>query len=193
MLLDFRGHLPEIAIDADYLTKLQETKLSPSDKAEKIIRDIETMIRTNQNNSAIYIEFQERLDALIRMKNANAIEIEGLLKKLSELYTEVDEAIEIPKKMGFDNKGTFEIYQHIKNEIEDFNEELVREFAEELTRRIQSRIYIGWQEVTQEYNRMKTQIELLAANDKYETLNLDIDGPLGDTLMDSILKNFSLN
>ena len=193
MLLDFRGHLPEIAIDADYLTKLQETKLSPSDKAEKIIRDIETMIRTNQNNSAIYIEFQERLDVLIRMKNANAIEIEGLLKKLSELYTEVDEAIEIPKKMGFDNKGTFEIYQNIKNEIENFNEELVREFSEELTRRIQSRIYIGWQEVTQEYNRMKTQIELLAVNEKYETLNIDIDGPLGDTLMNSILKNFSLN
>jgi type I restriction enzyme R subunit len=105
----------------------------------------------------------------------------------------VDEAIEIPKKMGFDNRGTFEIYQHIKNEIEDFNEELVREFAEELTRRIKSRIYIGWQEVTQEYNRMKAQIELLAVNDKYESLNLNIDGPLGDTLMDSILKNFSLN
>lgn len=193
MLLDFRGHLPEIAIDADYLTKLQETKLSPSDKAEKIIRDIETMIRTNQNNSAIYIEFQERLDALIRMKNANTIEIEGLLKKLSELYTEVDEAIEIPKKMGFDNKGTFEIYQNIKNEIEDFNEELVREFAEELTGRILSKIYIGWQEVTQEYNRMKTQIELLAANPKYESLSLDVDGELGDKLMKSICDNFSLN
>jgi type I restriction enzyme R subunit len=51
-LLDFRGHLPEIALDADYLKKLQETKLSPSDKAEKIIRDIETMIRSNQNSSA---------------------------------------------------------------------------------------------------------------------------------------------
>ena len=83
------------------------------------------MIRMNQNNSAIYIEFQERLDALIRMKNANAIEIEGLLKKLSELYMDVDEAIEIPKKMGFDNKGTFEIYQILKNEIENFDEELV--------------------------------------------------------------------
>ena len=193
MLLDFRGHLPEIAIDADYLTKLQETKLSPSDKAEKIIRDIETMIRTNQNNSAIYIEFQERLDALIRQKNANTIEIEGLLKKLSELYTEVDEAIEIPKKMGFDDKGTFEIYQNIKNEIENFNEELVREFAEELTRRIKSKIYIGWQEVTPEYNRMKFEVELLAANEKYESLNLDIEGELGEKLMDSILRNFSLN
>ena len=193
MLLDFRGHLPEIAIDADYLTKLQETKLSPSDKAEKIIRDIETMIRTNQNTSAIYIEFQERLDALIRQKNANTIEIEGLLKKLSELYTEVDEAIEIPKRMGFDNKGTFEIYQIIKNSIENFSEELVRDYAEELTRRILSKIYIGWQEVTPEYNRMKYEVELLAANEKYESLNLDIDGELGEKLMNSILRNFSLN
>ena len=192
-LLDFRGHLPEIAIDADYLSKLQETKLSPSDKAEKIIRDIETMIRTNQNNSAIYIEFQERLDALIQMKNANTLEIEGLLKKLSELYTEVDEAIEIPKKMGFADKGTFEIYQIIKNEIADFDEQLVREFANEQAQRIQSKIYIGWQEVPQEYNRFKADMELLAANPKYESLNLDFDGPLGDTLMNSILKNFSLN
>ena len=193
ILLDFRGHLPEIAIDVDYLTKLQETKLSPSDKAEKIIRDIETMIRTNQNSSAIYIEFQERLDALIREKNANATEMEGILKKLSELYTEVDEAIEMPRKMGFDNKGTFEIYQTIKNHIENFSEELVRDFAEELTRRIRAKIYIGWQEVTQEYNRMKFEIELLAANEKYESLNLDIEGELGEQLMNSITDNFGLN
>ena len=115
------------------------------------------------------------------------------MKKLSELYTEVDEAIELPRKMGFNSKGTFEIYQIIKNEIGDTHDALIRDFAEELTRRIQSKIYIGWQEVSQEYNRMKFEIELLAANDKYELLNLDVDGPLGNTLMDSILKNFSLN
>ena len=192
-MLDFRGHMPEITIDADYLTKLEETKLSPSDKAEKIIRDIETMIRTNQNNSAIYIEFQERLDALIKLKNANTLEIEGLLKKLSTLYTEVDEAIEIPKKMGFADKGTFEIYQIIKNEIPNFDEQLVREFANEQAQHILSEIYIGWQEVSQEYNRFRTDMELLSVNPKYESLNLDIAGPLGDILMDSILKNFSLN
>ncbi|MBQ9666107.1 MAG: HsdR family type I site-specific deoxyribonuclease [Bacteroidaceae bacterium] len=192
-MLDFRGHLPEITIDADYLTKLQETKLSPSDKAEKIIRDIETMIRKDQNSSAIYVEFQERLDALIRMKNANAIEIEGLLMKLGELYTEIDEVIEIPRKMGFENKGTFEIYQIIKNELENFNEEQVRKFSEELAHRIQSMIYIGWQEVPQEYNRVKYQLDLLAVNPDYESLNLDVDGQLGTLLMQSLLKNFSLN
>ena len=192
-LLDFRGHLPEIAIDADYLTKLQETKLSPSDKAEKIIRDIETMIRTNQNSSAIYFEFQERLDALIRMKNADAIEIEGLLKKLSELYTEVDEAVAIPKKMGFDDKGTFEIYQILKNELPHFDEALAREFANELAAKIQSRIYIGWQEVTQEYNRLLGEVALLAANEKYDALDVYGKDILHETIMDSIVRNFSLN
>ena len=191
-LLDFRGHLPEIAIDADYISKLQETKLSPSDKAEKIIRDIETMIRINQNSSAIYIEFQERLDALIQMKNANTIEIEGLLIKLSELYTEVDEALEVPRKMGFDDKGTFEIYQIIKNTFLNNNEPLIRDFAIEAAKQIQSRIYIGWQEVPQEYNRIKADLELLAVDLKYEVLNLDFDGPLGDEIMKSVIKNFSL-
>ena len=192
-MLDFKGHLPEIAIDADYLTKLRETKLSPSDKAEKIIRDIETMIRTNQNSSAVYIEFQERLDALIKMKNANTIEIEGLLKKLGELYTAVDEVLEIPKRMGFEDNGTFEIFQIIKNTIADFDENLVKEFAEEAARKIRSRIYIGWQEVAQEYNRVEGEIALLAANPAYESLNLNMEGELGKALMESILNNFSLN
>ena len=192
-LLDFRGHLPEITVDTNYLNKLQETKLSPSDKAEKIIRDIETMIRTNQINSAIYVEFQERLDTLIRNKNAETIAIEALLQKLSELYTEVDETIEIPKKMGFDNKGTFEIYQVIKNESANFADKLVRDFAFELTKKIQERIYIGWQEIPQEYNRLKGELFLLAANPKFESLNIDNDEELSEEIMNSVRNNFSLN
>ena len=192
MLLDFKGHLPEITIDADYLTKLQETKLSPSDKAEKIIRDIETMIRTNQNNSAIYIEFQERLDALIRQKNANVTEIEGLLKKLSELYTEVDEALEIPKKMGFEDKGTFEIYQTMKNNLSNFDEELVKSFAKELVKNIRRRLFIGWQD-TSTYNYVKGDIELMICNEDYSSLALEhVDGLL-DLMMQSVVDNYSLN
>ena len=40
---------------------------------------------------------------------------------------------------------------------------------------------------------MKAVVELLAVNEKYESLNLDIDGVLGDQLMNSIIDNFSLN
>ena len=133
------------------------------------------------------------MDALIQQKNANTIEIEGLLLKLSELYTEVDEAIEIPKKMGFDDKGTFEIYQILKNELPTFNEVLAREFANELATEIRSKIYIGWQEVTQEYNRLLFVVSILSANPKYVDLNIDENDILHETIMDSIVKNFSLN
>lgn len=191
-LLDFKGHLPEIALDADYLKKLQETKLSPSDKAEKIIRDIETMIRSNQNSSAIYIEFQERLDELIRQKNANSTDIEGILIKLGDLYTEVDEALEIPKKMGFDDKGTFEIYQTVKNNISNFDEKLVKSFAQELVKNISRRLFIGWQD-TSTYNYVKGDIELMIYNDDYSSLGLEhVDGLL-DLMMQSVIDNYSLN
>ena len=191
-LLDFKGHLPEIALDADYLKKLQETKLSPSDKAEKIIRDIETMIRSNQNSSAIYIEFQERLDELIHQKNANSTDIEGILKKLGDLYTEVDEALEIPKKMGFDDKGTFEIYQTVKNNISNFDEKLVKSFAQELVKNISRRLFIGWQD-TSTYNYVKGDIELMIYNDDYSSLGLEhVDGLL-DLMMQSVIDNYSLN
>lgn len=192
-LLNFRGHLPDIAIDSDYLNKLKETKLSPSDKAEKIIRDIETIIRTNQNNSAIYIEFQERLYEIIRQKNDNNIEIEGLLNKLNELYTDVDEAVMMPQKMGFPDKGTFEIFQQIKNSITDVDKDLARKFATELVIKIQDKIYIGWQDVPQEYNRLKGEIALLAAADKYEDLDVFENNGLIDTIMQSIKVNYSLN
>lgn len=151
------------------------------------------MIRTNQNSSAIYVEFQERLDSLIRNKNAEAETIEILLQKLSELYTDVDEAIEIPKKMGFENKGTFEIYQIIKNESSDFDEKLVREFAVELTKKIQERIYIGWHEIPQEYNRLRGDMLLLSVNPMFESLNLDSKDELVENIMNSVRNNFSLN
>ncbi len=61
--------------------KLKEIKLDPSDKAEKIIRDIETVIRKNEVNSAIYVEFQNRLDELIKQKKEESLAIEEILNQ----------------------------------------------------------------------------------------------------------------
>ena len=98
-LINFKGHLPEIIIDSDYLNKLKDTKLDPSDKAEKIIRDIETVIRQNEVNSAIYVEFQNRLDQLIKQKQEQSLAIEEILLQLSSLYTELDDVASLPHRM----------------------------------------------------------------------------------------------
>ncbi|MCA6448920.1 MAG: type I restriction endonuclease subunit R [Chitinophagaceae bacterium] len=193
-LINFKGHLPEIKIDTDYLSKLKETKLNPSDKAEKIIRDIETVIRQNEVNSAVYVEFQNRLDELIKQKQQQSLAIEEILNQLGDLYAELDEVASLPQRMGFPDKGTFEIFTLIKNVSQaDFNEELSRDFSlSAFDSVIKKKIYIGWQDVPREYERLQTDIELLAANPKYEELRLDEHEELMDRIMKAILVNYSL-
>ncbi|PGR96895.1 deoxyribonuclease HsdR [Priestia megaterium] len=193
-LIDFKGHLPEVKIDSDYLNQLKETKLSPSDKAEKIIRDIETVIRKNEANSAAYVEFQNRLDELIKKKQEESASIEQLLLKLSDLYGELDDIATLPQKMGFEDKGTFEIFTHIKNaRNKDFHEELTREFAKDVVDSvIRKKIYIGWQDVANEISRLRVNIEIFAAADQYQQLDIDDDAQLMDTIMLSVVKNFGL-
>jgi type I restriction enzyme, R subunit len=193
-LIDFKGHLPEVKIDSNYLNQLKETKLSPSDKAEKIIRDIETVIRRNEANSAAYVEFQNRLDELIKKKQEESDSIEQLLLKLGDLYGELDDIATLPQKMGFEDKGTFEIFMHIKNARNtDFHEELTREFAKDVVDSvIRKKIYIGWQDVANEISRLRVNIEIFAAADKYQQLAIDDDLQLMDAIMISVVKNFGL-
>ena len=193
-LINFKGYLPEIKIDSDYLDKLKETKLSPSDKAEKIIRDIETVIRKNEVNSPVYVEFQNRLDDLIKKKQEESKAIEGILLKLGELYTELDEVATLPQKMGFEDKGTFEIFTNIKNaQSSAFNEELTREFATEVCDSvIKKKIYIGWQDISKEVKRLRVNIEIFAASDEFQQLGIDEDEELMDNIMKSVIHNYGL-
>ena len=193
-LIDFKGHLPEVKIDSNYLNELKETKLSPSDKAEKIIRDIETVIRRNEANSAAYVEFQNRLDELIKKKQEESEAIEQLLLELGELYSELDDIATLPQRMGFEDKGTFEIYTLIKNaRTTDFHEELTREFAKDVVDSvIRKKVYIGWQDVANEINRLRVNIEIFAAADNYQQLAIDDDAQLMDAIMMGVVKNFGL-
>jgi len=194
-LIDFKGHLPEIKIDSEYIDQLKETKLSPSDKAEKIIRDIETVIRKNEANSATYVEFQNRLDELIKKKQAESEAVEQLLLELGNLYTELDEIATLPQRMGFEDKGTFEIFTLVKNSRQShFKEDLTREFAKEVVESvIRKKIYVGWQDVQNEISRLRVNIEIFAAADKYQDLTVDDDTPLMDTIMLSVVENFGLS
>ena len=193
-LIDFKGHLPEVKIDSNYLNELKETKLSPSDKAEKIIRDIETVIRKNEANSAAYVEFQNRLDELIKKKQKKSEAIEQLLLELGELYSELDDIATLPLRMGFEDKGTFEIFTLIKNaRTNDFHEELTREFAKDVVDSvIRKKVYIGWQDVAIEEKRLRTAIETFSMFDNYQQLAIDDDTPLMDAIMLSVVKNFGL-
>ena len=193
-LINFKGHLPEIVIDSDYLNKLKDSKLDPSDKAEKIIRDIETVIRQNEVSSAIYVEFQNRLDQLIRLKQEQSIAIEELLLQLSGLYAELDDIASLPHRMGFEDKGSFEIFTTIRNMSNDtFDEALVRAFTDEVVKKIKKRIYIGWQDVPREFERIKADIELITAADEFDSLNLFENSAVIDQIMKAVTQSYKLN
>ena len=194
-LLNFKGHLPEIAIDSDYLEKLKETKLSPEDKAEKIIRDIETVIRLNENNSAVYVEFQQRLDELIRQKREESQAIEDILLKLSALYAEIDDVASLPQRMGFDDKGSFELFTILTNRFSGIDKPLAKEFVTESTHQLKAKIYLGWQEIFQDVNRFKFDLQLLSVSDKFAPLHLDLadNDELTNELMNAMIKFYSIN
>lgn len=193
-LLNFKGHLPEIAIDSDYISKLRETKLSPSDKAEKIIRDIETVIRQNEANSAVYVEFQQRLDDLIQKKKNKSLAIEEVLLRLGTLYDELDDIASLPRRMGFSDKGSFEIFVNLKNfGKENFNEALAKNFAQNVCEQVvRKKIYIGWQDVPNEKKRMEVAIKLFSAADEYLELGIYDNDQLLERLMKSVLQNYKL-
>ncbi|OGA45178.1 MAG: hypothetical protein A3F74_11705 [Betaproteobacteria bacterium RIFCSPLOWO2_12_FULL_62_58] len=65
--------------------------MSSADKAEKIIRDIETIIRREAAQSAVYLDFEERLQELIHRKQELNEDIERILLDLEKLYHDVDE------------------------------------------------------------------------------------------------------
>lgn len=194
-LIDFKGHLPEIKIDSDYLSKLKESKLDPNDKAEKIIRDIETVIRVNETDSPIYVAFQERLDVLIESKKTEAEAIEELIEKLTSLYDELDDIATLPQRMGFEDKGRFDVFALLQNYFKkDFYKELCKEFAIELYNlEVRPKLYVGWQDIPSEIKRIKVGVEIFASQDKYMHLKIDEDDELLDQIMIVLTKNYGIN
>ena len=100
-----------------------------------------------------------------------------------------------PDKLGFSDKGTFEIFTLIKNENEEnFNEGLVREFATEVYELIVKKKYnyIGWQDIPKEPKRLQTDIEIFAASNHYLELEIDENEELMERILKAILHNYSL-
>jgi type I restriction enzyme R subunit len=190
LLKSFRGHLPEITIDDKYLENLRNSKLSAADKAEKMIRDIETIIRMNEVESPIYQDFAERLQVLIDQKKKNADHIESLLKELEELFSEVDEVGTLPERMGFSDKGRFDLYTEIKHAAKSFDDAHAREFVDTLLAGLAPRLYAGWQESDLERKRIATEIKALADGNGFEVMGISDNDALIEALVNRLVQHY---
>lgn len=193
-LISFHGHLPEIEIDDKYIQNLEHTRLTPEDKAEKIIRDIETVIRRNELESPVYVEYQNRLEELIRQKEKQTLTIVELLKDLTKLYQEIDEVASMPERMGFDERCSFDIFIEIKNRKGDaFDESLSKIFAFDLVQQVKKKVFIGWQDSEKELNRMRLDIQILASSDMYQALEIDTDEELVGNILKRIVQHYGMD
>ena len=189
----FAGHLPEIAIDERYLENLRFSRMSSSDKAEKIIRDIETVIRTRESESGVYVEFDERLQELIRLKKEQAEDIERILMALQSLYSEIELVGLLPQRMGFSDRGTFDLFMDIKNaSSEAFDEASAHQFVDVLVNGLKGTLYSGWQESELERRRVETSLKTLADGDDYATLRINENENLVEVLMKRIIQHYSV-
>jgi len=192
-LKSFLGHLPEIAIDERYLENLRFSKMSSSDKAEKIIRDIETIIRREEARNPAYVDLDVRLQELIERKQDLNADIEEILLDLENLYGEVDEIGNLPKRMGFEDRGRYDLFLEIKHATGAvFDEAKARQFVDVLVAGLTKGLYAGWQESELKCKEVVTDIKTLADGDDFALLGISDNADLVETLLKRLVQHYAI-
>lgn len=81
------------------------------------------------------------------------------------------------------------------NQIKNLVPIEAKEFVTESTPQLKAKIYLGWQEIFQDVNRFKFDLQLLSVSDKYAPLHLDLadNDELTNELMNAMIKFYSIN
>jgi type I restriction enzyme, R subunit len=187
------GHLPEIAIDERYLENLRYSKMSSADKAEKIIRDIETVIRREEARNPAYVDLDVRLQELIDCKNDTNADIEAILLELEKLYTEVDDIGNLPHRMGFADRGRYDLFLDIRHAVgAAFDENTARQFVDVLVGGLVKGLYARWQESELKRNDIVTDIKTLGDDDDFASLGISDNVNLVETLLKRLIQHYSI-
>lgn len=193
-LKSFLGHLPEIAIDERYLENLRFSKMSSADKAEKIVRDIETIIRREQARNPAYVDLDVRLQELIERKKDENADIEQILLDLEKLYGDVDEVGNLPKRMGFEDRGRFDLFLDIQHATgAAFDETKARQFVDVLVAGLMKNLYAGWQESDVKRGEVATDIKTLADGDDFGSLGISDNADLVETLLNRLMQHYRID
>ena len=192
-LKSFLGHLPEIAIDEHYLENLRYSKMSSADKAEKIIRDIETIIRREEARNPAYVDLDVRLQELIERKKDLNADIEQILLDLEKLYGDVDEVGNLPKRMGFEDRGRFDLFLDIKQSTgAAFDETKARQFVDVLVAGLAKTLFAGWQESPLKCQEVVTDIKTLPERDEFASLGISGNADLVEKLFKRLVQHYAI-
>ena len=193
-LKSFLGHLPEIEINERYLENLRFSQMSSADKAEKIIRDIETIIRREEARNPAYVDLDVRLQELIERKKDLNADIEQILLDLEALYGDVEQIGLLPHRMGFEDRGRYDLFLEIKHALGSaFDEAKARQFVNELLTGLSRDFYAGWQESDLKRKDIATDVKTLADGDDYAALGISEKADLVETLLSRLVQHYGID
>ena len=112
---------------------------------------------------------------------------------MEKLYGEVDEVGNLPQRMGFEDRGRFDLFLDIKHATGDvFDEAKARQFVDLLVGGLKKGFFAGWQESELEQQRIETDIKTLADGDDYASLGISDNANLVETLVKRLIQHYAI-
>ena len=137
----------------------------------------------------LYVRLQELIE---RKQDLNA-DIGQILLDLQKLYSEVDKIGNLPKRMGFEDRGRYDLFLDIKHATGTaFDETKARQFVDILVAGLAKALYAGWQESELKCNDIVTDIKTLADGDDFASLGISENADLVETLLKRLVQHYAI-
>jgi type I restriction enzyme R subunit len=150
--------------------------------------------RREEARNPAYVDFDVRLQELIEHRRDLNADIEQILLDLEKLYGEVDEVGNLPKRMGFEDRGRYDLFLEIKHATgAAFDEMRARQFVNVLVAGLAKDLYVGWQESDLTRKGVVTDIKTLADGDDFAPLGISDNDDLVETLLKRLVQHYGID
>jgi HsdR family type I site-specific deoxyribonuclease len=140
-----------------------------------------------------FLKTDTRIKALVKHKNDANANIEQILLDLEKLYIDVDEVGNLPHRMGFADRGRYDLFLDIKHAVgAAFDETQARQFVDVLVGGLVKGLYAGWQESELRCNDIVTDIKTLGDDDDFASLGISDNVNLVETLLKRLIQDYSI-
>ena len=162
--------LPAVALDINYLSRIQKSALSQEEKAVNILFALEKLVLVEQKHNPIYRSIMDQIEELIKKWREREIDYKQLLEKEGLLIKIVKDNEKKRKELDlsrFDYGVLLILQENLKKKV---TEEKVKKFVEEMKKLIKEDLIENWQEnptLRQNIER-KTREYLLRIKQDYE-------------------------
>jgi hypothetical protein len=139
------------------------------------------------------VDLDVRLQELIERKKDLNADIEQILLDLEKLYGDVEQVGLLPQRMGFEDRGRYDLFLDIKHGTDGaFDEAKARQFVDILVAGLKKALYTGWHESGSKCNDVVLDIKTLADGDEFASLGISDNVNLVETLLKRLIQHYAI-